>query len=71
MDEDGDYWVEDVKNYKRPTEFAESIRETIEASVESYLPNSGFLTDLVCRGLHNVNWLEIANHLMNKREADD
>lgn len=71
MDEEGDYWVEDIKNHRSIDSFKNSIQEVWELRQEDLLSGCGFFVDLVNAGMCEVNWYEIAEKIWNDNQEED
>lgn len=71
MDQDADYWLEELKNHRNVTSLAEAIKSSFEDMADEYYSCPGFLADLVNAGLREVNWTEIAEHFFNDDESEN
>ena len=71
MDEEGNYWVEDIKNHRTLDSFKDSIQEIWECRQEEILSGSGFFVDLVNAGMREVNWYEIAEKIWSDNQEED
>ncbi len=66
MDEEGDYWIEKVKNYRNTKELAEEIKNVAENRLSNSLGNSRLL-NICLSALVKVNWQELADDILPRR----
>ncbi len=71
MDNDGDYFIEEAKNYKSVDALAKAFEETWHNFKDELLTGSSFFTDLVNAGMREIDWREIAEHYFEEEEEED
>ena len=70
MSNDAGFWEEEADGFRSREQFAEHIKDFFEQQIEETIGTAGFLTDLLYRSLHRVDWDEIAQHYILNDEND-